>query len=225
MMRERQRFLLAADEQDDAALASTDLGLIWTSITNAVPLAMLTVLYIIADPILLHRVRASLRDEGAIIPSSTGGKEEVTIGVAKVLANPLLQAVYAETLRLYVQAYVTQCSAHQGVTVGRWWLDQNGVVMVSSYANHMNKQLWNEGSDGAHPVQTFWADRFLRYPQDPLSGPHRRSTPSCSSNTEVPPARIDKASTRRPLFSLAGLEGMWIPYGGTSACSNLLAYY
>lgn len=74
------------------------------------------------------------------------------------MRNDLLQAVYAETLRLYVQVYVTRCSVHEPVSIGRWWLGQNEVVMVSSYVNHMNKDLWNT-QDGAHPTNEFWVGR------------------------------------------------------------------
>ncbi|KAE8167494.1 cytochrome P450 [Aspergillus tamarii] len=152
MIRERQQFLLAVDRQDDASLASTDLGLIWTSITNVVPTAM--------------------------------------------MANDLLQAVYAETLRLYVQAYVTRCSAHEPV----------------SYVNHMHEQLWNT-KDGTYPVNAFWADRFLLHPADPCSGPRR------TWRDQVDPYHHANGAGGQPSFSMKGLEGMWIPYGGgTSAC-------
>ncbi|KAE8414446.1 cytochrome P450 [Aspergillus pseudocaelatus] len=207
MMRERQEFLLAVDRQDDASLASTDLGLIWTSITNVVPTAMMAVFHIFQDPTLLYRVRESIQDHDVV-----SFEPELAVSMDKLLQNDLLQAVYAETLRLYVQAYVTRCSAHEPASVGRWWLGQNDVVMVSSYVNHMHEQLWNT-KDGAYPVNTFWADRFLLHPADPRSGPRR------TWRDQVDPYHHVNGVGSQPSFSMKGLEGMWIPYGGgTSAC-------
>lgn len=210
MMRERQKFLLAVDGQDDASLASTDLGLIWVSVTNLVPSAMMTLLHIFADPVLLRRVRESIRDEVTVINNAADGEAaQVEIDMEKVIKNPLLQAVYAETLRLYVQAFVTRSSAHQPVAVNRWWLQQEEVVMVNSYPNHMNKEIWNEGPNGAYPVNIFWPDRFLRDPQDPQSGPMRHPEVYRDEKTmDITPEGT------KPFFSLSGLEAQWIPFGG-----------
>ncbi|KAA8642708.1 hypothetical protein EYZ11_011885 [Aspergillus tanneri] len=212
MMRERQQFLLAADNQDDASLASADLGLIWTSITNVVPTAMMAVLHIFQDATLLSRVRESLQAH-----DTASHELEFVFSMDKLLQNDLLNAVYAETLRLYVQAYVTRCSAHEPVSVGSWWLGQNEVVMVSSYVNHMNGQLWNT-QDGEHPVDSFWADRFMVDPKDPHSGPMRVHRDQPDTGNAVP--RLDvKGAAGQPSFSVKGLEGTWIPYGGgSSAC-------
>lgn len=94
-MRERQEFLLGADKQDDASLASTDLGLIWASVTNVVPSAMMAVSHIFQDPDLLRRVRESLETEGVVC-----FQPEFAVYMDRLMRNDLLQAVYAETLRL-----------------------------------------------------------------------------------------------------------------------------
>ncbi|KAJ5658225.1 cytochrome P450 [Penicillium longicatenatum] len=210
MMRERQEFLLAVDGQDDESLASSDLGLIWVSVTNLVPSVMMMALHVFADPVLLRRLRKSLRDVMTIKKDAVDGEAaQVRIDMDRAIKNPLLQAVYAETLRLHVQAFVTRSSAHESVSINQWWLEQEKVVMVNSYPNHMDKKSWNEGLNGVHPVETFWPDRFLRDPADPQSGPMRVKTAS-EKMTET---------ANEPFFSLSGLEGMWIPYGGgTSAC-------
>lgn len=206
MMRERQEFLLAADGQDDESLASPDLGLIWVSITNLVPSTMMMALQVFSDPVLLRRIRENLRDSMTVTNSGdTGQAAQVEIDINKAIKDPLLQAAYAETLRLHVQAFVTRSSAHEPVKIRQWWLQQEQVVMVNSYPNHIDKNSWNEGPDGAHPVDTFWADRFLRDPQDPQSGPLRVNPSERESKRE---------SSETPYCSLDGLEGIWIPYGG-----------
>ncbi|KAJ5533734.1 cytochrome P450 [Penicillium frequentans] len=127
-------FLLAVDGQDDDSIASSDLGLIWVSVTNVVPSAMMTALHIFADQGPLRRVRESLKDDITVTNEGADGKAvQVQIDMEKVIKNSLLQAVYAETLRLHVQAFVTRRSAHESATIDNWLLQQDEVVMVNSY--------------------------------------------------------------------------------------------
>ncbi|KAL4934894.1 hypothetical protein BDV06DRAFT_234963 [Aspergillus oleicola] len=188
MMRERQEFILKMQQQDDASLASADLGLMWSAVTNVVPSALMCVLHIFSDAELLSRVRASLHGTNPVAVFSD---------MDKLLRNDLLQSIYAETLRLYVQSYITRCSAHAPAEVGAWCLPQNEVGMVSSFVAHMDENVWNT-RDRAHPATEFWADRFL--------------------------VALDKGKgVDEPRFSLRGLEGSWIPYGGGfGACPGRL---
>jgi hypothetical protein len=218
MNRERQKMLLSIDGQDDAAVASTDLGLIWTSITNVVPSTMMTALHIFSDKALLSRIRLSIQASTLPPPSRTA-----SIGFSpamdKLLSNDLLQSVYAETLRLYVQSYITRCSAHECVAVGSWSLPRNEVSMVSSYVAHMNTEVWNT-QHGKHPVDTFWADRFMLDPCDPASGP---LDPESTHGIRVREKNAAASAATGPHFSTKGLAGSWIPYGGGfSACPGRL---
>ncbi|PLB45551.1 cytochrome P450 [Aspergillus steynii IBT 23096] len=179
MMRERQKFILKIDNQDDASLASTDLGLI------------------LSDTV----CRTSTSD--------------FSVSMEKLLRKDLLQSVYAETLRLYVQSYVTRCSPHEPVEVANWYLPQNEVSMVSSYVAHMNDAIWNT-HNGAHPATRFWADRFLIDANDASSGPLRPDPENTKRDSKG-------KSPCEPRFSLQGLEGSWIPYGGGfGACPGRL---
>ena len=74
----------------------------------------------------------------------------------------------------------------------------------------MDSTLWNT-KDGEHPVDTFWADRFLEYPGDPSSGPIKKKEREGSQ-----PAKQSSFDTvdNEPKFSLAGTNGVWVPYGG-----------
>ncbi|KAL4821207.1 cytochrome P450 [Aspergillus spinulosporus] len=178
MVRERQEFILKFPQQDDASLASADLGLMWSSVTSVIPSVMMCLLHIFADAELLSR------------------------------------SIYAETLRLYVQSYVTRCSAHAPADIGAWRLPQNKVAMVSSYVAHMDDNVWNT-QDGAQPLTKFWADRFLVDPHDTTgrSGPLRRERRA--PRTAGVDAKCDlEERAEKPRFSLRGLEGFWIPYGG-----------
>ncbi|ORY70233.1 cytochrome P450 [Pseudomassariella vexata] len=187
LVRSRQKVLLEIDSQDDDTIAAADLGLIWASVTNVVPSSMMCALHIFRSPSLSDRLRDSLSDA---VDTSTWHIE-----MDKVLRKPLLSSVYAETLRLHLQAYVTRCSPHCDVGLGSWWLPKNRVCMVNTYASHMDASFWNT-RDGEFPVEEFWAERFLIDPKDERSGPVRGM------------CRYE------PFFSVQGLEGAWIPYGG-----------
>ncbi|KAL4907680.1 cytochrome P450 [Aspergillus multicolor] len=195
LMRERQQFLLKADKQDDAALASADLGLLWTA--------------------LLARVRASLADtvSGSVCPAPTSELSvDVDIDMDRLLRNDLLQSIYAETLRLHVQSYVTRCSPHEPVVLGRWVLPANEVATVSSYAAQMSEEVWDaRPGGGAHPVTEFWADRFL------LDSPAGEGFKGLKHDSRTGGGHPAEQKTGR--FSMKGLEGSWVPYGaGFGAC-------
>ncbi|KAF1345621.1 cytochrome P450 [Lizonia empirigonia] len=130
---------------------------------------------------------------------------------------PLLNSVYAETLRHYSQAYVTRCSPHNDVSLGEWTLPRNQVAMVSTYTAHHSEEYWNT-KDGQHSVTDFWAERFLIDPKDPMSGPLR-------TDIDIPfrKAPKDLKPDDEPVFSTQGLDGIWIPYGGGyGACPGRL---
>ena len=102
---------------------------------------------------------------------------------------------------------------------------------MSSRTAALNPSVWNAGTaTDRHPLDMFWAERFLVYPNDLTSGPlrdgkchadkatnlsqpqtdivQRGESPSCSS--------YDSPTGERPLpkFSMDALSGAWIPYGG-----------
>lgn len=152
---------------------------------------MMCALHIFKDRALTDRLRCGLEDG----VNSTTWKIEME----KVLANPLLLSVYAETLRLHLQAYVTRSSPHCDVKLGSWWLPKNSVCMVNTYASHMDSSFWNT-CDGTFPVESFWADRFLIDPKNPRGGPVRYDVPISQYKRPTPPeGRRDKDA---PFFSV-----------------------
>ncbi len=79
----------------------------------------------------------------------------------------------------------------------------------------MNPNVWNAGTpEKPHPLHTFWADRFLIYPNDPTSGPLRKELADEQGNRYCDHALAEKSSEEGPRFSMEGVAGGWIPYGG-----------
>lgn len=144
---------------------------------------------------LLERVRQE-------VFSSISRQPLVIIDTEHLVASPLLSAIYAETLRLYVSTYTFINSPHAD---RKWRLPKGTTNLVNSELSHMNSDFWNT-KNGAHPLQTFWPDRFLIDPADPSTGLTK------SLNLNINGRKDDK-----PYFSLDGLEAAWIPYGGKSA--------
>lgn len=177
---------------------------------------MMCALHIFGDSQLVARVRSTLN----------AGFDAATwdVNMDKILCNSLLSSIYAETLRLHVKVFITRCSQHSDVKLGSWWLPKNWLCMVPTQPSHMDHSFWNTRNE-TFPVESFWAERFLVDPKDPLSGPARSDVlPSLYKRPTVPPASSSPSADRdksvpkpekdEPFFSTHGLEGAWIPYGG-----------
>ncbi|KAI6081113.1 cytochrome P450 [Hypoxylon rubiginosum] len=189
-MRHRQQ--LPSPVQDDDALAALDLGVAFGSIENTTNCAGMALFHTFENNELLERVRQE-------VFSSISRQPLVIIDTEHLVASPLLSAIYAETLRLYVSTYTFINSPHAD---RKWRLPKGTTNLVNSELSHMNSDFWNT-KNGAHPLQTFWPDRFLIDPADPSTGLTK------SLNLNINGRKDDK-----PYFSLDGLEAAWIPYGG-----------
>ncbi|KAI1455297.1 cytochrome P450 [Annulohypoxylon moriforme] len=194
-MRQRQETLKVL--QDEDSLAAGDLGVAWASLSNIVAASALIVLHVTQDQELHNRVRNELR-------SNFGQQSLAEIDLKKLSNNPLLASVYAETLRLYVETFTLVSSPIEDVPLGKYWLPKGKLGIVNSAMAHRDEEFWNT-KDGQYPLNKFWADRFLIDPNDPTSGPSKiiRQEPNYENPEDT-----------TPHFSLKGLEGSWIPYGG-----------
>ena len=76
----------------------------------------------------------------------------------------------------------------------------------------MNKDVWNAGTEeDAHPLDEFWEERFLVYPDKPNSGPLRHKGGVFCSVKHEPAAEKPPIE---PTLSTKGLNGAYIPFGG-----------
>ncbi|KAL9128017.1 MAG: hypothetical protein Q9217_003211 [Psora testacea] len=231
LMRSRQRFLGRVDGFDADALASSDLGLIWATIANAVPLAFWAIVHIYRDPNLLSRVREEVcssksetksQRSPALSPSRQSFHTSL-LDIESLMHKPLLQSIYAEILRLYVRGYITRCPDRSDLQINEWIFPRDKVILVSSDPAHFDPQIWNT-KGGLYPLDAFWAERFLVYRNDPTSGPVRKDVDVKDYDEAMPQDRQGKSSDLSSMeaveasakFTLNGLNGSWIPYGGGS---------
>ena len=153
------------------------------------------------DTALLTRVRAEL---DAVFDSTSILTASFSVQFLQTL--PLLQSIYAETLRLYVRAYIARYTDRASLLLQKWLFPKKSIIMVSTYPAHMDNDFWNT-QDGVHPVDEFWADRFLIHPGDPRSGPQKMTA-------HEPTECVTPDASASPKFSLAVTNGSWFPYGG-----------
>ena len=133
-------------------------------------------------------------------------KPHLAFDIIKLTEDDLLQSMYAETLRLRVSVLLVRQPARDNFSLHGWHIKKHEAVSMSTSTEMMDQDVWNTGSKSdPHPIDRFWAERFLVHPNDPRSGPLKENK-----------RRETKSSNRNgaPYFSLDGCAFSWIPYGG-----------
>ncbi|KAI1179675.1 cytochrome P450 [Nemania sp. FL0916] len=180
--RERQKMFLEMDGWDHAAIASQDFGAIWAS-RNSVTAASWAIFDIYRDPSLLASVRAEV--DPCVVESADG---RVRFDTDRLFRLPVLQAVYAETLRLRMHFYIIRMADRADMNIRDWIIPRRKVIVTPTTVAHMDPGAWNTGMNDEHPVDEFWVGRFLKYTSESVHD--------------------------APTYTTKGLEGSWIPYGG-----------
>jgi cytochrome P450 len=168
---------------------------------------MWVVLEIHKDQSLRSKIRTELKENNLL------GDIQVD-DIKTILTLPRLQSVYAEALRLYDQVLLPRETTEE-VQVNGWKFPKKSTIVICSYEAQSDAQAWNTGMHNERPVDSFWAERFLIYPDDPDSGPIVR-------NAILPSARLSESqlsdlkrnSNGGPIFSEKTTAGYYIPYGG-----------
>ena len=119
--------------------------------------------------------------------------------------------MFAETLRLY-QAVALMRMSDQDFELGGWRFRKNRMIFLYSRSVHLNASLWNTGPANHHPIDEFWADRFLTYPDQDESVASESVNHRATFSEKAEEAKPCGSTT--PVFSLKGLENCWVPFGG-----------
>ena len=116
--------------------------------------------------------------------------------------------MFAETLRLY-QAVSLMRMSDEDFELDGWSFRKNRIIFLCSRIVHLNANLWNTGpANDPHPIDEFWADRFLTYPDCDVGAGRNEGRRPVSKDSE------DAKLNTTPVFSLKGLENCWVPFGG-----------
>jgi hypothetical protein len=215
VMRDRNKDLGGVDGMTREARAGDDAAMIWGANANLVPCVGWEIIDIFLRPDLLARVRTEM-SKIAPDPSVAAG-----LDMPKLLANPLLQSIYCEELRLRGSVMVQRAPVISNFKIGPFKFPENEMILASSYHEHRDPTVWNTKSN-LYPVDIFWSDRFLLYPNDPTSGPripkspNSLSTSSSTTSTSIPKPNFTPSQTAgsEPKFTAEPVNGSFIPYGG-----------
>ena len=236
LMRRRQDYLAKMDGLDADALASQHLGLIWAENANSIPAVFWAIVEVLRQP---HLLSGTLSEISCMDPSSISTPLTASpSAIESLCSKPYLQSIYAETLRLYTSLFALRSVSHEDMLIGKWRIPKGKLIAVDSRVAHMNRGVWNTGSgtsiatnehdtdEGSCPLSKFWAERFLEFPNDPSSGPlSPRFRGSKARSTFSPPSQSSSASpvhpssaktSNDPHFTMEGLSGAWLPFGGGS---------
>jgi cytochrome P450 len=121
----------------------------------------------------------------------------IRFDVDQLLRLPVLQAAYAETLRLRMHFYIIRMSDTVDINIRDWVIPRRKVIVTPTTVAHMDSKAWSTGLKNEHPIDRFWIGRFLKHPPKSANGNTQTREPASS-----------------PTFSTKELEGSWIPYGG-----------
>ena len=169
--------------------------------SNSVPATFWFIWHLLRDRDLLTRATNETNTCRTTSPT-----EPIGFDPTKLCNRPLLQSCYAETLRKYVAVYIIRQPEHEDARILDYRVPQGKTMVISSATAHTDPRNWRTtGPQGEHPVDSFWAERFLTY--DPPPQP-RPSSPTTSSSAGGVP---DPSEAR---FSLNGYSGAWVPFGG-----------
>lgn len=94
--------------------------------------------------------------------------------------------MFAENLRLRVHGFLVRYPEVDDMQIGKWTVPRRHWCIANSTTASMDPAFWCTGDNATHPVDQFWPGRFLK--KDPESD--------------------------ALVFSLAGTEGSWVPFGG-----------
>ena len=130
-----------------------------------------------------------------------------------------MQSTFAETLRLYTSLFALRNVGKKPFKLSDWTIGSNKLIAVDSRVAHMDENVWNTNGisieDDEHaprPLTSFWPERFLEYPNDPASGPLRFN--ANKPKTAAVNALAQQDSPVNPRFTMDGLNGAWLPFGG-----------
>ncbi|KAH6847079.1 cytochrome P450 [Chaetomium sp. MPI-CAGE-AT-0009] len=191
-----------------------DLGFVWASNANVIPVTGWVLLNVLLSENLTERVTAELAE------CFDEGKD--AFDVSALCSKPLLNGVYLESLRFSVATTSARNPVADDFKLRGWSMPKDALMLSISWFGAHDPNFWNQGRIGRdgkpeHPVHSYWAERFLEYPDDPASGPARKSDDVVYSS---PPKAAEKTvqddKTAKPINHTAALQGYFYPYGGGS---------
>ncbi|KAI0417227.1 cytochrome P450 [Xylaria grammica] len=196
LIRMRQEGLLKMEPMDAEARASEDLGLMFGLNANVLPCVFWYIVEAMRRPNILRRLLVDI----VTATSPKTGK----VDIQKLASQSLTQSMHAEILRLYIAIFTLRHGETGPVRFSGYELNMDQLALIYSRTGALDEKAWIlNGRAPRTPLDQFDAERFL---VDPDDQPDKKG----SSTTRGAPV----GSGDRRQFSMDGLAGIWLPFGG-----------
>ncbi|ROT42879.1 cytochrome P450, partial [Sodiomyces alkalinus F11] len=181
----RLQYMLGMKPLDDRVRACEDWGLMFGNYSsNANTLP--AVFWYLYEALRDPALSARMMAEAA--PFVTSDKDTCNINFLDMAEQPLLQSVFAEVLRTRVSILVSRMVEYGNINFHGYTAPRDEYILMPTDALHYSPEPWERaGRTLKTPLEQFDPERFL-----------------------VP----SEKGTGSPEFSLDGLAGLWIPFGG-----------
>ena len=210
LMRVRADMFEKAGASPDGC-ASMDLGLLWAANANVIPATLWTLLGILRSQNLTERVQAEMGE--------CFDEEKNAFNVSALCSKPLLGGIHLESLRFCTAATSARNPVIDNFKLCGWKIPRDALMLSISWFGAHDAKFWNTGRSlpngkSEHPLDTYWAERFLEYPDDPTSGPVRKPEALYRSAAKRLERTPEDDKTAKPISHTAALQGYFYPYGG-----------
>ncbi|KAK8110703.1 uncharacterized protein PG998_007160 [Apiospora kogelbergensis] len=207
LLRVRQQYERKTGAMDAEARACEDMGLIWAATANVQNTVFWFFFEALRDPDLKARLLSEISE--CKITNTVDGTP--MFDMEKLTSQPLLQSMYAEVLRLYVGVAVSRIAGYEDVVLGKYKIPRDSLIMTYSRAMSMDAEAWvRAGRTLRKPLEEFDAERFL------VGSDWARPGAMASSSSPAVEPKLDRqgGSEEKLRFTLDGLLGLWVPFGG-----------
>ena len=174
---------------------------------NAVP----SIFWYLFETLKDSNLQARMWAEARTCKTEDGGFD-----ITRLSNKPLLQSAYAEVLRLRVAITMTRTDEFGDFNLAGYIIPRHKPIVIFSRTAALNEEAWTlAGRPPTQPLEEFYADRFLVYPD--TTSEEAGAKENTSAFSTEPPSGAMKEENPKPSgaqFSLDGLAGCWLPYGG-----------
>ncbi|RYC55256.1 hypothetical protein CHU98_g10948 [Xylaria longipes] len=205
LIKARQIYARKIAEMTSEARAAEDLGLIFAATGNVTNSTFWFIFEACKDCELLGQLMSEVSESRLEHPR--------TFDIKKLTSQPSLQSVYAEVLRLYVASGIARVVLHTDIDTAGYRIPKNSYIAMYSRSMAFDHRAWLlAGRQSGRPLVEFDPSRFLV--DTTWKRPSHNNRGSEASREPGVPIEAPDSSKRKRRFSMEGLLGLWIPYGG-----------
>ncbi|KAL2833628.1 cytochrome P450 [Aspergillus pseudoustus] len=212
-LKKRYQFGVETGLLDERARAAEDLALLTAANANAVVGAVWMTLHIFRGSAVKRQLEPDFQ-RATIPPSSDMQDKPVKLNLGPLVDSPLLQSIYAEVLRMYGAVLISRTPTESPLTLGRFITKKDRPILFSSHVAGNDERQWPK-THTARPLSEFWAERFLVQSSQQAAQVEDSDSPQQQQQQQ---RKISSGEERTcnggSRFSMDGLAGAWIPYGG-----------